>query len=75
MTSQLQETEKSLRIKYDEAEILMLELKPVRNKIRMLEVRLKSKDEEWREQLMDVQNKFNYFRAKYKTVQKCNTKL
>ena len=53
----------------------MLELEPMRNKIRMLEVRLKSKDEEWREHSVDIQNRMNYFKSKYKTVLDENSML
>ena len=55
--------------------MLMLELEPLRSKIRMLEVRLKSKDDEWREHSVDIQNRLNYYKNRYKRVQEANIKL
>lgn len=57
-----------MHLKCDESEYLMLELEPARNKIRMLEVRLEGKDEEWREHLAGMQKKMDYFKCKYNKV-------
>ena len=49
LSVQLQQTKKALRIKCDENDTLVLEVAPARNKLRMLELRLRAKGDQYKE--------------------------